>query len=474
MTAHPAIIKPSDAVAWDSCKRRAWLDNYEPEGVDVSLEAFDQLVIDLGNQHELNVLAALKSEYEVLTANSVEHTRDLMARGVDVIYQAQLFDEALSLIGYPDFLIRNDDGRYQTADAKLSLSADKKAIQIQLGCYRRLLGNDLPAIVFLGDGSQARVTEAADRFTNEFITSMRSMLESNSQPEVGYSHSKCSACPYVEHCKPQFVSNQDLTLLYGIDGRAAKGLERAGIGTISALADSNPASIPDVPYLKGDEKKQRAVLQAKSWFSSEYHQLSDIDLPEGTWVHFDIEDNPLTASGEKHVYLWGFLLPDYSDAQYEFVWTDSEEQDHAGWQAFLEKVAHYRERFPNLILAHYANHERTTIDQYATRYAMHEHPIVQWLLGSDSPLFDIQKPVKNNLVLPLQGYGLKDICKHKDLVNFQWSDDGSGSQWSIVQFINYLHAENADEKAALKEDILGYNRDDVIATRRLEEWLRNL
>jgi uncharacterized protein len=84
----------------------------------------------------------------------------------------------------------------------------------------------------------------------------------------------------------------------------------------------------------------------------------------------------------------------------------------------------------------------------------------------------MQKPVLDNLVLPLQGYGLKDICKHKDLVNFQWQDKDSGSQWSVVQFNRFLAESSPQTKEKLKTDILGYNRDDVIATRRLEEWLR--
>ena len=90
-----------------------------------------------------------------------------------------------------------------------------------------------------------------------------------------------------------------------------------------------------------------------------------------------------------------------------------------------------------------------------------------------SLFFDMQKPVLESLVLPLQGYGLKDICKHKDLVNFQWEDDDSGSQWSVVQFNRFLYETNPTQKQSLKTDILGYNRDDVIATRRLEEWLRS-
>ena len=158
---------------------------------------------------------------------------------------------------------------------------------------------------------------------------------------------------------------------------------------------------------------------------------------------------------------------------FEYVWTDSEDDDEKGWLAFLDLIERYRSRYNDLILAHFASHERTTIRSYANRYDMEENDTVLYLLGNDSPLFDMQKPVLESLVLPLQGYGLKDICKHPDLVNFQWEDDGSGSQWSIVQFNNFLQEPNTTEKQKLKQQILGYNRDDVIATRRLEEWLRS-
>ncbi len=39
----------------------------------------------------------------------------------------------------------------------------------------------------------------------------------------------------------------------------------------------------------------------------------------------------------------------------------------------------------------------------------------------------------NSLVLPLQGYGLNDICKHESLVNFQCEDEDAGSQWTVVK-----------------------------------------
>lgn len=467
------LIRASDATSWVFCARRAWLDRTFEQEEEIGTDQFEQLVIGMGLAYEANTLEKLKKQYKVHTANSVEHTHKLMTEGAEVIYQAQLLNTKEGFIGYPDFLIRDASGSYQPADAKLSQNEAKKEIQAQLGLYRRMLGNDLPARVFLGDGSEATIGDDANPITNQFVTEMREILSSEEEPVVRYSHSKCRACTYYKHCKPEFEAKEELSLLYGIQGRAAQSLENEGINTITKLAESDATSIPDVPYLKGYEKKHRAILQAKSYMTGEVFQTNDVSLPEGNWVHFDIEDNPLTPSGEKHVYLWGFLVPGYTNADFEYVWTDIEEQDQQGWIRFLEKVEGYRSNLPELILAHYSSHERSTIKKYAERYAMESNEIVLWLLGEDSPLFDMQKPVTDNLVLPLQGYGLKDICKHKDLVNFQWEDDDSGSQWSVVQFNRFLEEIDPHQKEKLKSEILGYNRDDVIATRRLEEWLRN-
>ena len=173
------------------------------------------------------------------------------------------------------------------------------------------------------------------------------------------------------------------------------------------------------------------------------------------------------------MYLWGFLVPSYQNGDFEYVWTDTEADDRNGWIMFLDKIAEYRQNHADLVIAHYSNHERSTIKSYSKRYGMEDHQIVLYLLGDDSPLYDMQRPVLDNLVLPLQAYGLKDICKHKDLVDFQWEDSDSGSQWSIVQFHRFLAETDPVTKDALKREILGYNRDDVIATRKLEEWLRS-
>lgn len=467
-------IKPSDAKSWVSCARRVWFDNFQPDGTTVDVSEFDQLIIDQGMEHERAILDKLSKDHEVQTARSVDHTNQLMQQGVEIIYQAQLEDAEENLIGYPDFLIRHETGEYQPADAKLARSDEKKEIQIQLGFYRRMLSNNLPGIVFLGTGEKTEIGDEANSAVNTFITEMRNVLDSGEPPLVRYSHSKCQICPYNVICKPGFEEVGEITLAYGVDSRAAPHLEASGITTLQELADADPENIDDVPYLKGFEKKRKAVLQAQSWLTGEVFKLQDFELPAGTWVHFDVEDNPLEVSGQKHVYLWGFLKPDYEAKSFEYSWTDTMKDDRAGWEGFLSLVRKYRDEYKDLVIAHYSPHEVTTIKQYAERYDMFDHPIVEWLLGDDTPLYDLRNPVLDNLVLPLQGYGLKDICKHKDLVDFQWEDDDSGSQWSVVQFVRFLQEADPGRQEDLKNAILGYNRDDVLATRKLEEWLRSI
>lgn len=466
-------IRPSDARSWLHCKRRVWYDNFPPDGmVEAEPDPFEELIKQMGIRHEWGIKRDLEQQFQVVEATSVEHTEALMEAGVDIIYQAQIADRQNKIIGEPDFLIRHESGEYQPADAKLARSGDKKEIQIQLGAYRELLKSTLPALIFLGDKSTVETGDEANKEADKFLADMRGILSLQHPPEARYGESKCKVCPYVGLCKPAFEAKEDLTLLYGIDSRAAPHLEAQGITTITQLADSQPEDIDDVPYLKGIHKKYRAVLQAKSYKTGEMFKIQSPRLPEGTWVHFDIESNPLTDHGEDHVYLWGFLKPPFDASAFDYVWTDHESQDEQGWQQFLALMEQYREQYPDLILCHFSSYEVVNIKRYAKRYDMEEHPTVQWLLGDDSPLFDIQPVVKNSFVLPLASYGLKQICKHEGLVNFQWSDDDSGSQWSVVQFVKYRMELIKDRREQMKKDILTYNFDDVVATRKLEEWLR--
>jgi predicted RecB family nuclease len=76
--------------------------------------------------------------------------------------------------------------------------------------------------------------------------------------------------------------------------------------------------------------------------------------------------------------------------------------------------------------------------------------------------------VKNSLVLPTRGYGLK---KTAPFVELKYSAANAGGAQSIVWFHQYQ--ENPKDTKVVSEP-LQYNREDCIDMKCVEEWLRNL
>lgn len=83
-------------------------------------------------------------------------------------------------------------------------------------------------------------------------------------------------------------------------------------------------------------------------------------------------------------------------------------------------------------------------------------------------MVDLHPIVKNSVVLPARGYGLKKIAP---FVGLKYSAANAGGAQSIVWFHKYQ--ENPKDTAVVSE-LLQYNREDCIAMKYLEEWLRNL
>ncbi len=411
----------------------------------------------------------------MVEAKDTEHTRWLIEDRTPAIYQPQFIDEEIDIEGRPDFLLQQDNGAYRVADAKLARSLKKHPeIRIQVALYRMLTRSDLDALVYLGNGYTETFGDEANKERVAFLSSIRDILSQGNPPDVHFGESKCSACPYDSICRPGFIESDALTLVYGLDARSVPGLVEQGINTMTKLASADPSAIHDVPYLKG-EKKSRAVLQAQSQLSGEVKCVERPNLPDGTWVHFDVETNPLSTHFDEEVYLWGFLTPPYEKDNFEHVWSNGgPDEDRRAWDEFLNFVRRYRDTYEQLTLAHFHSFELDKIRLYARRYEMTDDPTVALLLGNESPLFDMRPIVRDSVVLPLTGYGLKQICKDERLVNFQWELRESGSQWSVVRYIDFLEASNEGERADIAKEIRMYNRDDVRATRALELWLRKL
>ncbi|MEM7432776.1 MAG: TM0106 family RecB-like putative nuclease [Pseudomonadota bacterium] len=459
------LTNASDAIAWKSCRRRAWFELREPEQA-IAPDPFEQLIMHAGMEHERAVLERLGDHK---TAMDEAHTADLMAARTPLIYQPKFQDVELSVVAQPDFLFLEKEG-YRAGDAKLAQSMKTKLdLRIQLAVYQRVLGTDLPTMALLADDKPEYIGEKDLKNADEFLADMKELAIAK-RPNAHYGASRCNVCPYRRVCVPEFCAAGDLGQNYFVDVRAIPRLRSAGVSTLSELASSDPDTLPDVPYFKG-EKKSNAVLHAQALINQQLVVRSNPTRIAGPAIHFDIETNPLAAESAEEVYLWGFLTPPYEPEHFEYIWHDGgAESDREAWKLFLNKVVELRQRHSDAVFVHYARFEQDVIRRYAKAFDQLEEPTVDWLLNQGG-LVDFRDTVVDSLILPTMGYGLKEICKHKDLVNFRWELDESGSQWSVVRYHDFLREDDPQKQEAIKHEILSYNRDDVRATRALEVWL---
>lgn len=462
-------INASDATTWLKCRRRAWYDLHPLPDVEPIVDPFADLIAQVGIEHERAILEQFESFVE---ADSIEHTNDLIAHREPLIFQPVLSDKAAGINGRPDFLKLEDDGQHRVIDAKLALNIKSHPeILIQLAVYAKLFPSVHRPTAILGDRSHFELNDEQLTAADSFLADMERLLSQQERPRASYSHSKCQECPYHTVCVPEFEQAKELTLIYGLDKRSVPHLTSIGITNYATLAASDAETLDDGPYFKG-ERKDRLIHQARAYLDDAITILSAPRLPVGTWVHFDVESDPIANVDDGIVYLWGFLLPDKT---FEYLWAEPGKDNHrASWRTLLKMLAELRIQHPALIIAHYSHYEIQIVKSYAKRFGDDNHGTAKWLLGDNSPLFDLRNVMREHLVLPLKSYGLKSICKDPRLVNFQWTHEESGSQWSVVRYHDYLLASETSARDKIKKEILSYNEDDVRATDAMVDWLQSL
>ncbi|MFM9077271.1 MAG: hypothetical protein ACKORM_03440, partial [Solirubrobacterales bacterium] len=123
----PTTVSPSTISQFlipNECSRRIWLKANRPELEQVDVGPFEQFIQDQGIRHEERLLEGLREEYpdwvDVGGRNNpkaFEDTTRLIQDGKDLIYQGllvcegvEIAGEQVSIIGYPDFMIRTEAG----------------------------------------------------------------------------------------------------------------------------------------------------------------------------------------------------------------------------------------------------------------------------------------------------------------------------------------------------------------------------
>lgn len=502
-TEHGYQFSPSDIIRYLDGHFAAWMDRYHedngrpPDLVPDVDSPEDALVKAYGMRHEKAHLEALRHAGTAVTeipgmdvpdAERVRLTRDAMARGDRVIYQAAL--EAGDFFGYADFLHRRDnpDGtwHYEPWDTKLARSIKPKFI-VQLCAYADMLGamhgtTPVRGGAVLGSGEHAIVDLSAHWHTWEhlkaqFLEFQRSFNQDDTPPDAALEREHGRWSSFAQ----EIIRKNDLVnLAAGITMSQVKKLRAAGVVRMSDLAArANP--VPKMAPVTLTRLVRQARLQVNSrGLPKPLHEVIHpspaeprrglaLLPPESPGdVYFDIEGFPY-AQPDGLEYLLGAMAAGNGEAAFHDWWAHDAAGERRAFEAFMDWAWQRFQADPGMHIYHYAAYEVTALKRLAMRYGSREEELDTFLRCE--VFVDLYTVLRQGVAVGAASYSLKDI---EALYLPKRAGEVVSAMGSVVAYEDWLASgEPANWQGSPKlAGIREYNRADCESTMGLTRWLR--
>ncbi|HWM16610.1 MAG TPA: TM0106 family RecB-like putative nuclease [Microbacterium sp.] len=484
----------------------------EPE--DATLERAGRL----GGDHERRVLAGYRATFgdgviEIAEARSsdaaaladaVARTNEALASHADVIYQAAFATD--EFVGFADFLVRDETGRWIVQDSKLARRARVTAL-MQLSAYvdqldRLGVARSDRVELLLGDGTLS--VHMADDLLPVFAlrrARLRALIDDRhldlglEWPAIAWGDPRGElgvvACGRCATCDAEVVASRDLLLVAGMRPVQRDRLRAAGVATIDQLVHATIAPDrmnPDtfamlqtqarlqlsapagtgaaVPVLNG------ALPDVPPFQVVAPQAIGALPRPDAGDMFFDFEGDPLYTEGDATVwgidYLFGWV--DVRE-QYSTLWAHSFDEERVALERFLDLVNLHRTQHPDMHIYHYAPYEPTHLLTMAARHGTREADVDRLL--RDGVFVDLYPIVRRALRVGSRSYSIKKLEPLYMGAEVRTSDVQKGDD-SIVRYVEAraLRDDGADAQAqAIFDDLADYNRYDCVSTLRLRDWL---
>ena len=521
------VFSATDLVGYLACEHltaleRAALANLvdRPVRNDPELD----VIRERGFQHEARYLDDLRSAHRSVVEverddeadrgdqirRQATETLAAMASGADVVYQATFFDGRW--LGYADFLLRVESPdrpsvwgpyHYEVADTKLARHVKAGAV-LQICSYveqlERLQGvrPEHMKVVLGGSARETAVLRVDDYMSyyraakDRFEAAMLADAPPAYPPTATYPEpvEHCDVCRWSELCTARRRQDDHLSLVAGITSRQRKALVARELDTVTRLA---AAPIPFDPPLDGssaasvERVREQARLQvAGRGLARPIHELllpapgSPIDAERGLAIlpepdhgdlFLDLEGDPY-ALDDGIDYLFGVMD---TSGEFTAIWSFDPERpaevtlagEKRAFEALIDLVTARLEAHPGMHVYHYAAYEPTALKRLMGRHATREDAVDRLLRGG--VLVDLYRAVRQGLRASVESYSIKKI---EALYDFTRSEGLRDAGSSIVEFETWLQLGEGDRPASgILASIETYNRDDVLSTLRLRDWL---
>jgi len=505
------IFSPSDLVNYFYSPYISWVQHYNllvprEQRIEKVKDVGMEFLARKGDEFEVLQFAQLKAELSTIGGTVVEINKDLpfeecyqttikaMQDGADLIFQGALKLNGPPPIiqGYTDFL-KKVPGRpsklgshsYEIYDTKLSQTA-KPAHAIQLNAYNEMLADiqgEWPTRWHLILGSGITQSFLTSDFRYYYLHFKAAFLKFHqefdiSQPPTPESWE--SVIGYEDHIQQKLKSMDHLCTIAGMMGSQIRTLNNAGIKTRAQLATISDDQRPKLmqPHIF-ERLKEQAALQIESenknqlvykvlpHNTKEHRGLSRLPESDEHDVMFDMEGDPFAEGGLE--YLFGIYYKENGEWTYKDWRATEPAQEKTAFNGFMSWIiAHYK-KHPRMHVYHYANYERAAISSLSNKYSC-QIAEVDTLLANEV-FVDLYKVVKEGVRIGAPSYSIKKL---EPLYNFKRASAVTNAGDSVVQFNSYSALKHTDPHAAEKvfADIVEYNKEDVVSTLGLLEWLR--
>lgn len=486
------VFSPTDLNNFLDCEYLTRLDIEVANGRSLTTGRSQEanLLAAKGEAHELRNLEQFERERgrAVRIASPSPHdwadaaraTRDAMASGVPVIYQATLTADRWR--GKADFLIRVDtasglgDWSYEAWDTKLARRAKPKHL-LQLAYYSERVADIqglLPASMHLILGTDARERFRVRDVNSYFRVLCDRFLRSTQAMEnvSAYPVAHCSLCGYQAHCEEHWHAVDHLSLIASIRRTQVALLIAAGIHTAADLA-AWAGDVGGIGSIALERLKHQAGLQAhfRTTQQHRYNLLRPDDEngfrlmppPSEGDIYFDMEGFPFFEADGGLEYLFGAITMDEGEPRFHAFRAADRISEKQAFEQFIDFAWARLRRWPDLHIYHYAHYEPSTLKRLMTVHATREDEVDE-LLRREA-FVDLYQVVRRSIRISHDNYSIKAVRQ------FFMPEAGKGAvtegAQSILEFQRWL--DTGDQ--AILDAIERYNEEDCVSTLQLHRWL---
>jgi predicted RecB family nuclease len=204
-------------------------------------------------------------------------------------------------------------------------------------------------------------------------------------------------------------------------------------------------------------KRHLHALQALAVRDKKVYMVRAPEIPAKTpRVYLDVEGIP----DRDFYYLIGVVIQREGECSAHSLWADDEIEEQAIWGKLLDLLRD----LGDCTIYNFGSYEKVYIKKMLRKYPAADTPLTGTL---DSALFNVLGAIRTNVYFPAYSNGLKDIGA---CLGATWT----GNVTSGIACVAARFRWEESRDLAVKEEILGYNRQDCLVLQRIADFLRSL